>query len=304
MLQIIAIINLIVAVQSLFLVLHFTFKKLGTRTISYLLAMLFLCFTLVIFNTFFSLHFSEINSTLLQDISNNTMWFIGPLFYLFVTYNEKKSISRSILVHTVPFLIPTFFDLFFQSIIYDKYIPFVGFTQMVIYLTLSIAYCTKHYKVNAQFFGWALPSIIVFTLLVVINFAIRLISSFGIELLSNELLQSFTTLLIIPIFYMAYREMNTKSNYGLVEKKYRTTPLSDEKIVIYLEKITHALEQDKMYRNNQLNLSEFAKEIDIPSKYISQVINLQLQISFSEYLVRLRLEEVKYFLLNDGKSVV
>ena len=170
MLKILAIFNLIIAVQALFLFLHFVFKVKGVKVLNRLLAFLNFCFALILINTYLSLYFEEYSAILLQVVANNGMWFIGPLLYLYVIYNQKKPDTRVILLHIIPFLLPTLFDLFFSFTIYDETIPFIAFTQMSIYLFLSIRYCYLHYKVESKFYSWALPSIATFTLLVFVNF--------------------------------------------------------------------------------------------------------------------------------------
>lgn len=302
MLKILGIFNLIIAVQALFLFLHFLFKVNGVKVLNRLLASLNFCFAVLLINTYLSLYFEEYSSVLLQDLSNNLMWFIGPLLYLYVIYNQKKPDTRVILLHILPYLLPTLFDLIFDFPIYDEIVPFIGFTQMSIYLSLCIRFCYLHYRVESKFYSWALPSIVSFTLLIFLNFVMRVLASFDINLISSQLLQSFTSLLVIPIFYLAYKEMNSESNYGIEAEKYKATPLSEEKINTYLTRITTAVENDKLYRQKNLTLSMLSKTIEIPSKYISQVINLRMKMGFSEYLVKLRIEEVKDNLNNPDKK--
>ncbi len=302
MLKFLSIINLIVAVQALFLFLHFILKSKGTKVLNRLLALLCLCFTLILINTYISLNNFEARSILLQDIANNVMWFIGPSLYLYVIYNLKKPSKKVILLHLLPYLFPSIVDIFFNWQAFDTIIPIMGFTQMSIYLFLSLQFCFKNYKAEQQFYSWVLPSIIAFTLLVALNFCLTILRNFGIDVLPNTILQSFTSLLAIPIFYIAYKEMNSANTYGIQPKKYKTTPLSNEKSKDYLLRIKTAMDEEKLYRDTTLKLSRFAEKISIPSKYVSQVINQNLNLSFSDYLIQLRLEDAKKNLNNPSKQ--
>ncbi len=302
MLKFLSIVNLIVAVQAFFLFLHFILKSKGSKTLNWLLALLCFCFTLLLINTYTSLSNLEIQYKILQDIANNLMWFIGPSLYLYVIHNQKKPSRKFIFLHTLPYISLAIIDIFFNWGFFDKIIPFIGFTQMSIYLFLALHYCIKNYKAEQQFYSWALPSIIAFSSLVVINFSLSVLRNFGITVLPFSVLQSFTTLLAIPIFYIAYKEMNSANNYGIQPKKYKTTPLSTEKSNLYLSKIKSSMVEDKLYCNTDLRLSSFSNQINIPSKYISQVINQKLNLSFSDYLTQLRLEDAKSNLKNPSKQ--
>lgn len=302
MLKFLSIINLIVAVQALFLFLHFSLKSKGSKTLNRLLALLCFCFALLLTNTYTSLNNPGFQSVLLQNIANNLMWFIGPSLYLYVIYNQKKPSTRFILLNTIPYTLLAIIDIFFIWDSFDDIIPFIGFTQMSIYLFLALQFCLKNYKVEQQFYSWALPSIIAFSLLVVINFSLSILRSIGISVLPLPVLQSFTTLLAIPIFYIAYKEMNSANSYGIQPKKYKTTPLSSEKSNAYLSKIKTAMEEDKLYCITDLKLSSFSNQINVPSKYVSQVINQTLNLSFTDYLTQLRLEDAKLNLINPSKQ--
>jgi len=96
--------------------------------------------------------------------------------------------------------------------------------------------------------------------------------------------------------------MNSANSYGIQPKKYQTTPLSKEKSITYLSKIKAVMEDDRLYCNTSLKLSTFAEKINIPSKYVSQVINQNLSMSFSDYLMQLRIEDAKHNLINPSKQ--
>ena len=172
MLKILSIINLIVAVQALFLSLHFILKSKGFKTLNRLLALICFCFFFLLINTYFSLSSSEFQSILFQDIANNVMWFIGPSLYLYVIYNQKQPNTRFVFFHLLPFLLPAIVDVFLNWEVFDSIIPYIALPQMSIYLLAALVYCSKHYKQEQQFYSWVFPSIVVFTFLVIINFCL------------------------------------------------------------------------------------------------------------------------------------
>lgn len=291
--EILAILNLIIAVQALFLCLHFILKSKGIRILNRLIAFLCFSFATIALNTYLNLVGIYLQNFPLQDISNNLMWFIGPVLYLYVIYNDRKSENHLIYLNTFPYLILAGINLFFEWKWFIEIIPFVAFTQMSIYLLLSIKYCIDNYVKAKQYYNWILPSIIVFAMLIVINFSLSILEAMGINIVSNNVLQSFTSLLVVPIFYLAYKEMNSTNDFGIVPKKYSTSHIPKEKSKEYLASIEAAMRDDQLYLQKNLTLKTFSQYVNINPKYISQIINQNLNMSFSEYVFKFRFEEVK-----------
>ena len=265
MTQFLNILFVIIAAQSLFLSIHFMIKKSSNTILNKLIAMVVFSFCIMLINTYFQLNEISFGSILLQDIANNLMWFIGPALYLYVIYEEALS-KQIIKLHLLPYLVPFIIDVFFTWPTYDDVIIFIAFTQMTVYLLMTLWFCYKNYSHQKRFFLWVLPAIISFLVLVLINFVLTIFSIFGKQFISNNSQQSLVLLFAIPIFYIAYKEMNSNSDFGIQTKKYKTSPLSSDKTKEYLIKIVDALEKNKAYRDSSLTLASFSKTIRNSSK--------------------------------------
>lgn len=299
--EFISILNLIIAVQALFLSVHFFFKNKGERLLNRILSFLCLAFAIIAFNTYQNLKGILIGNSIIQDISNNMMWFIAPSLYLYTIYKDKSPDRKIIALNLLPFVIPASIDLLFNWYWFSQNVAIIGFIQMCAYLFLSIRYVVSNYTKSNEFYHWILPSVIVFTVLVLVNIGFILLRINGIELLSNPAQQSFTSLLVIPIFFLAYKEMNSTNDFGISPKKYQTTHLSEEHVKGYLEKIENAMKEEQLFLIKQLTLRKFSQHINIQPKYISQAINQQKGLGFSEYVLQFRLEKVKAELV-DSKN--
>lgn len=299
--KILATLNLIISVQALFLSFHFILKSKGIRLLNRLIAFLCFSFAIISLNTCLNLGGIYLQNPLLEDISNNLMWFISPALYLYVIYNDKKPENRLIYLNIFPFIILAGLDIFFEWNWFSEIIPFVAFTQMSIYLFLSIKYCIHNYEKARQYYNWILPSIIVFATLILINFSLSILETMEIETLSNSILQSFTSLLVIPIFYLAYKEMNSANDFDIIPRKYQTSQISEEKAKEYLVKIEAAMRIDKLYLRTNLTLKTFSQYININPKYVSQTINENLHMSYSDYVFKFRFDDVKKRLI-DSKN--
>ena len=94
--------------------------------------------------------------------------------------------------------------------------------------------------------------------------------------------------------------MNSEKDFGIEKEKYSKTKLSEEKGLSYLSTIKRFLIDEKLYLTPSLTLTVLSEKTEIPSKYISQLINQELGKSFSDYLQELRIEDVKKKLIDPG----
>ena len=82
-------------------------------------------------------------------------------------------------------------------------------------------------------------------------------------------------------------------------QKYSSSSLSDIQATEILEKLTHAMEHEKMFRNPDLSLQSLSAHFDISPNYLSQVINEKTGRNFNDFVNTYRVEEVKLNLIVD-----
>ena len=120
--------------------------------------------------------------------------------------------------------------------------------------------------------------------------------------ISKDIILNLNLLSTVPIFILAYKEMNSIENFGWKEERYTSRQLDDEKSKKYLNQIRHLLEQELLYKDTHLTLRVLSDRLQIPAKYISQTINTRLSISFPDFINLYRIEDVKKNLINPDKS--
>ncbi|MEN0050554.1 MAG: helix-turn-helix domain-containing protein [Bacteroidota bacterium] len=81
------------------------------------------------------------------------------------------------------------------------------------------------------------------------------------------------------------------------EKEEKKLELSSKTDAHY-QKILELLEQEKIYRNSNLNLSILAENTGLSRGYVSQIINQKRKQNFFEFINYFRVEEVKKEMLN------
>jgi len=87
-----------------------------------------------------------------------------------------------------------------------------------------------------------------------------------------------------------------------LKQKYRNSPLDPEKAETCLKKLNHLLEIEKVYRDEALTLNSLAEKLSIAPRYLSQIVNEQLNKNFRDLVNGYRIEEARELLANPGKN--
>ena len=103
---------------------------------------------------------------------------------------------------------------------------------------------------------------------------------------------------VLPIgilFYIiGYHLMNV--DWKVVDMKvtkYANSSLRLENVSEYVEKLDHLMTQKKVFLNNEIRISDLAKEMDMKSYHLSQLINQHYNASFFDYINNYRVAEAK-----------
>ena len=89
-----------------------------------------------------------------------------------------------------------------------------------------------------------------------------------------------------------------------VKLSYMTSTLSRVDVEQSKGKLDELMQQANIFQNENLNLSTLAEAMDLTSHQLSELINTQFGVSFSQYLREVRVERAKYLLKNELESSV
>jgi TolB-like protein/AraC-like DNA-binding protein/Flp pilus assembly protein TadD len=90
-----------------------------------------------------------------------------------------------------------------------------------------------------------------------------------------------------------------ENNNYKISKKYKQSLLSDEEINRYSTDLEQIMKDYKLYLNPDLSLKDLANYLELPSNYLSQLLNQGFQKNFAEYINLYRVEEFKERILLD-----
>ncbi len=335
--SVIELFHLFAAAQGAFLGLLFLIQKRGNRLANRFLGFLLLVFSFRLFGAvvFWSRHLIEFPH--LSLVTFPFIYLVGVLFYFYsrhLSANNLKLNSR-FLLHLIPFFVAFVYILPYYLLPADlkvqivkasynsgasnlgempiaRLIVYAGqFPHVLIYIGFAVRNLTtsssiplvSNAKVTVQR-QWLRVLTIgfgsFFSLWILYN--VCLITGMVYQ---KEVDQVLTTIMAVLIYAMAYYLFRKPELYlqDVAENgsKYKTSTLTTSQARDYLEKLHEIMEQEQLYRNSELKLSELAEKVGISGHHLSQIINENLGQNFFDFINGYRIKEAKN-LLSDPDS--
>ena len=114
------------------------------------------------------------------------------------------------------------------------------------------------------------------------------------------LLGLYVAVLVKPeIFHTFPNQMPVITIEEEEKQKYERSNLQETQKEKLVEKLIQYVETEKPYQEPELTLGDLSKQVNIPSHYLSQIINEKINQSFLEFINSYRLEAAKKMLASD-----
>lgn len=322
---VIDILGIVTAVLLLiFSAFSFVYKKGKTNSHRFLSAFLFVNAVFIIGylvpeieNTF------SVNLRWLGVLGYNFSFLFGPLLYLYT-----KSITASnfefnstYFLHFLPFLIVVLSSFTGLKVPF-LYIYIMMQFQISVYMVVCFVVILNYRKEIKKYFS-SIDNLNLTWMLYVVGafFIMWMIDLISFILVSSQLIDAFMErnfvfvsifinfVFAVLIFYKALAHPEIFS--GVLKAgpilKYEQSKLTDEKKAEYLNRLEHYFSQRKPFLSPSLTINDVASDLQISSKYISQIINESLHKNFYDFINSYRIEESKRLLresYNSGKTVL
>lgn len=327
-----AVIN-IVAGLTAFLLLYFSIFLLVTKRgkrLNKILLSAFLFSNAVFILNFLLSNFSETfidPIPYLFHIGGNFGFLFGPLLYLYTLSLVYRNFTfrKSHILHFVPFLIAVLIllitfhskgietqrlilqnrnyypDWFWNTLTAIMNMQILAYMIFCINLLkkYSIEIMSHFSQIEKQNLYWLNMIVYAFFFMWLIDLFTFILSLLGIQLGSIYQFAELTSISINFLFanYIIYKGLEHPELYCGVDhievKKYQKSTLSDNEKERIAVKIIEFIERDEAFLNPNLTLSELSEEIDVNSKYVSQVINEKLGKNFFDLINTYRIEHAK-----------
>ncbi len=108
---------------------------------------------------------------------------------------------------------------------------------------------------------------------------------------------SFILYLSIILFFV---KTNRKEIPTLPKKKYANKRIPDLEAQQILRQVEALMQNEQLHRDSNLSLNKLATKLNISPHLLSQLLNDNLEKSFTQYINEYRIEEAKQMLINNG----
>jgi AraC-like DNA-binding protein len=229
--------------------------------------------------------------------------------------------ERLIWLHFLPVLIQCLFylSLTFRSFPYKTYFwinihqPYTQKAELYasvlsigIYIYFSIVLLQKYNRKINDYFSNTAHSTLKWLRNMLLGLLILYAGWLTEHLLGNFQYGIVHVLLPIYIYWLAWMGFQQRNilDVRLEEPKnvFSTTKSQPEVSPAMLLLIKQAMENDRLYRNPTLTLSDLARHVDLAPKSVSFIINSQLGKSFNSYVNEYRIDDFKQKLLAEQNS--
>lgn len=167
---------------------------------------------------------------------------------------------------------------------------------------LHIIYGLKNQrkKFNIEFFFFAFFALLAVAVLI-FGFSLTYIdSAYFYHFYTNGLALAFALITAALIIYPDLLNELTE----VVSQRYSKSTLGSINIDKQVARLDELMQRDRMYQNENLNLSKLAEAMELSGHQLSELINSHFGMSFSQYLRELRVNEAKQLLKNEPEASI
>ncbi|KAG1682823.1 hypothetical protein GQR58_010611 [Nymphon striatum] len=230
------------------------------------------------------------------------LFLVAPTFYFFSNHLLKVDTEYRHIhwLHFLPFVISFFIP---EEYLYPwaMLFSFLLGSLYVVWITFNL------YQLRSQRKRFKLELLGLGVLFVIAVMVVLL--GFSIPLITGKLFFTIYAILIGGAFFIAQwiliRSPEITSEVQEAAKAaYTESTLKQVDKNAVLKELEQIVEHDKLYTNENLNLSMLADQLDLTTHQLSELINTQLGKSFSHYIREMRVNDAKHMLLNEPKASV
>ncbi|MDF9800236.1 AraC-like DNA-binding protein [Catalinimonas alkaloidigena] len=316
------IIFLFAAAHGLFLSWVIYFHKKGRQSANRLLAAIMLLFaiSLVYYVAYWTQYINLIHRAF--GIVLLFPMLIGPLFLGYFHRLNGRKFERKDWLHYLPFTLvliwyaPIYFNadtsVLNQAVTDILYSRQTMFFRVILLNAHVLAYCIYLFiylskqqqvrlsgdKFTDRRIGWMRKSAFCY-----LGFTLSFLSYYllvytiDFSIVYDYAISASMTIFIYMVGYMGYRQPEVITGYAEeAAQKYVKSGLSTEEAEVYTEQLLQYMKLERPYLSPELKLGDLAGKLEVSRHHLSQIINGQLGLTFSDFVNRYRVEEAQRIL--------
>ncbi|MES2674290.1 MAG: helix-turn-helix domain-containing protein [Pseudomonadota bacterium] len=223
---------------------------------------------------------------------------VAPSFYLFSReiLQVNPAAPLRLIIHFAPIL-------FIPFINYKVAIPlaFTIGTGYALWLSIQV----YRLKLQRQYFLLEFLTLAGFTIMALLVLVSGLCAAFIGE---QFFVMAYANLIGITLFAIIYIQLRfpeiTQKTVDAVVASYAASTLTKMDCEPLVVRIKHLLDEQKLYRNEDLSLAHLAEDLSLSSHQVSELINTCFGMGFSRLIRNYRVEEAKRQLIEEPKASV
>lgn len=304
------ILSVIAVFQAVLITFYLFIQKRGTKVRRYILGAILLTFAVFVTGTTVLLYNHDYY---VGHILNLAIFLTAPLLYFyFRSYtSENFHISTRTLVHFLPF---TFVFLLMsyevmilgqKDFVFQPYGIFLASfltIQNIIYIGIILSRMkniaeNKSDQAKLNWVGFILKSFIALFVLKFIIFIAWNVSNYGCVYTSNIFFGVAFLLVNSLILYSLHKP---DLLIGIV--RYQSSPINPQHKQNYLAALDRIMYSNELFLDPLVSLDKVARQVKMPGKHLSQLLNEMYGLNFNEYINKYRIEKAKALMSEDAKK--
>lgn len=239
------------------------------------------------------------NTDLFQLSEYRFFLFLVPsMFYVFsrsILLPAAKN-SPLMLLHLAPLLL-NFISQYEISIVLIFLIG-TGYSLWFAYLIFTLRAQRARFKVEMFFFGFfVVLALLVLTMGILVPYVDN---AYFYYFYSNGIALAF--ILIVTAFIIFPELLNDIANVAILS--YASSTLKDIDIEFSINKLKNLMTLNRLYQNENLNLSMVAEAVELSNHQLSELINVHFGMSFSRYIREQRVDAAKVLLKSEADASI
>ncbi|MEM9895154.1 MAG: helix-turn-helix domain-containing protein [Bacteroidota bacterium] len=329
---------LIVGVSHGLFITFFIFHKHRKLYPNRFLGLLMLVFSLAILHIYLG-EKPLYNQLLIGELLPSIIFLIGPLHFLYAKYlvvrtGEMKPYEYLHLLPTLVILVYGIFHFEYPEILPDifserKKTGFLVFNWLYIltatvYYLLTVKYLRVYSikikdilsNIEKVRLNWLQKLTFIAIIVNVVFLAENILSLIGMNVTEFFLSSLLTAIYVYAMVYTGMSKSDVLSGVSLNEmdastkvsntlnsgSKYQKSGLKREQADLHKKRLLQLMEKEKVYRKSNLTLGELAEELSISVHHLSEIINMEFEKNFYDFVNAYRIEAVIQNLKNKNKE--
>jgi len=249
------------------------------------------------------------------------IWIQAPLLYLayfYLTNTEDKypeKVYRLFIPSIIAFLLDTvsiiayklgylpnllwiFHDDTASWLVIKKYLLIAGTLQIIIYLTVFLLKMLPAWKLSERNSILTVTISISFSSLIATLILIMGYTTVNVQYLKTAALIAAVGLIMIYPLGQRYHKFFQILRTEVKKEKYKKSLLEGKDVTPLMNQLIHLMEEQKLYRDENLTLKNLADCLAMTPHQLSQLLNDKLSTNFSSFVNRYRVSEAEQILID------